>query len=117
MKLLTKANIYFSSTALLVLILSGIIVYFMLQYIIRDEIDERLLDQKNKLTRAIQRGNNPIRLFAVMDSSIQISPPVNPEVDTATVLADTSFFNDLERVLVEVGHHGNIRDRTSQHAQ
>ena len=100
MKLLTKANIYFSSTALLVLILSGIIVFFMLQYIIRDEIDERLLDQKNKLTRAIQRGNNPISLFAVMDSSIQISLPVNPEVDTATVLADTSFFNDLEREII-----------------
>ena len=100
MKLLTKANIYFSSTALLVLILSGIIVFFMLQYIIRDEIDERLLDQKNKLTRAIQRGNNPIGLFAVMDSSIQISPPVNPKVDTATVLADTSFFNDLEREII-----------------
>jgi signal transduction histidine kinase len=100
MHLQTKANIYFTTTAFLVLLISGSIVYFLLQYIIRDEVDERLLDQKNRIEQKVWSQGDFGDGTVSMDSSIRIGPKLDSSAGLKTSFADTAFFNRMEGELV-----------------
>lgn len=63
MKLIKKINYYFISISILILIVTSVITYFLLQALILEEVDETLISEKNSITRNLQTEDVPESIF------------------------------------------------------
>ena len=57
-KLSNKSSFYFLITTLIVFLISGVIIFFLLQYIIQSEVDETLLEQKERIIQNLKDTKN-----------------------------------------------------------
>ncbi len=58
MKLSNKSNLYFLITITIVFLISGVIIFFLFQYIIKNDVDKTLLEQKEWIIQNIKDIKN-----------------------------------------------------------
>ncbi len=89
MRLLTRSSIYFIIASLFVFLVSGSIIYFLLQTQIYEEVDEILARQKMLVRMDLEEKDN-FNLYSLpRDSSIKFSGPLNIYPDITSVYSDT----------------------------
>ena len=92
MRLLTKSSIYFIAASLLIFIISGSIIYTLLQAQMYDEVDEMLYRQKVILRMDLEEKGSFASYDLPRDSSIIFSRPLNSAPDTVSVYSDTMMY-------------------------
>ena len=91
MKLLVSNNRRFLPFLLLILIASGVIFYVVVQAIVREEADEKLLNNEKRIVQILEKGELPVSIPPLME--VQDLLPVMPNVTNFT---DTTIFDPLE---------------------
>ncbi len=94
MKLLTKSTLYFLTTSLIVFLIGGISVYFLLQAIIKEEVDESLEDRQSALLWELDKPGGFANIVLPSDSSIKIHS--SNSALSEPVFKDTTLYDDIE---------------------
>jgi len=100
MKLLTKSTIYFIVTSIAVFLVSGVTIYYLLQDLIREEIDDSLLDRKSEFYWELREAGGFDTIVLPKDSTIHIAGPVAISGKDLITFGDTLFYDffDDERL-------------------
>ena len=102
MKLLTKANLYYIATTLVVFLLAGIVVYISLQDLIYEEVDELLQKQSSAFIDELTEVGGFEYISLPRDSSILIGPQMSIDKLFQPEFRDTLLYSDLEEEDVPV---------------
>lgn len=94
MKLLTKTSIYFLAISLIVFLLGGVSIYYLVQNLIRAEIDDQLIEKRVELLWEFKNSGGISEYFLPGDSSVKISDPVGYTLNS--VFNDTLLFSDAD---------------------
>lgn len=94
MRLLTKSTIYFIITTPFIFLISGIFIYFFLQSLLLEEVDEELSNQKILLLKEFSLLQDFKNFKLPTDGSITVSG--NPLLyNLKPIFSDTLIFSDL----------------------
>lgn len=100
MRLLSKSSLYFVVTSLVVFLLSGIGIYFLLQAIIHEEVDEALADQKSVMLQELREVNGFEHFILPKDSCLTIGPEILGNSAVQTEFSDTMIYSILDDELL-----------------
>jgi len=100
MKLLTKSTIYLIITSFVVFLISGVTVYFLMQGIISEEVDEKLADKKWEFNWELKDVKGFNNFVLPKDSTIEISPILKGKDLSVPLYGDTLIYNFLEDELL-----------------
>ena len=92
MKLLTKSSNYFIITSLIIFLLSGVTIYFMLQILIFDAVDELLINKKEDMLWELQQSEGFDNFILPKDSSLIITSAHKKKINQP-VFNDTLILN------------------------
>lgn len=92
MKLLRQTNIYSISLSGILLLIAGIILYFILTGIINEEINEKLEINYHRIAGQVKRGEQPAELPPI----IEVKEVSNTKAVPATV-KDTTMYDPFEK--------------------
>jgi len=95
MKLIKKINYYFITISILILIVTSVITYFLLQALILEEVDETLLSEKNIVVKKIQTEDMPDSTFYSYSGNLELKLLNHPSV-VKEQLIDTLIFVEGE---------------------
>jgi signal transduction histidine kinase len=100
MKLLSKANLYYIATTLVIFLIAGIAVYISLQDLIYEEVDELLLEQKSVFIDELNELGGFAFVFLPKDSSIIVGPQITTDKMFQPEFRDTMLYSYLEDEVV-----------------
>ena len=83
MKLLVSSNRRFLPFLIIILVLSGGLFYWVVQYIVREEADEKLFVNEQRIIKFLKEGKVPVSMRPMLEIN---------ELEKMT--GDTSFFSD-----------------------
>ncbi|MEZ4898996.1 MAG: HAMP domain-containing sensor histidine kinase [Saprospiraceae bacterium] len=83
MKLLVSSNRRFLPFLIIILVLSGGLFYWVVQYIVREEADEKLFINEQRIIKFLKEGKVPVSMRPMLEIN---------ELEKMT--GDTSFFSD-----------------------
>jgi len=96
MKLLTKANLYYIATTLVIFLMAGITVYISLQDLIYEELDELLLEQKSAFIDDLNELDGFAFISLPKDSSIIVGPQITADKMFQPEFRDTMLYSYRE---------------------
>jgi signal transduction histidine kinase len=91
MKLLQKTNRSYLLFTVILLLVAGILLYFMITTIIQDEITEKLYVNKERITHQIREGRSIPQLLPVLEAE-RLSAPGKE----ALIVKDTMLYDAIE---------------------
>jgi len=89
MKLLNKTSLYLLYASLIVFLSSGVIIYFFLQATIKEDVNERLMEQKDFFLEHLHDFGSFDQYALPLDSSIIIGPAEEALPDSNIAFSDT----------------------------
>lgn len=96
MRLLTKSSYYFIVTSIVIFLLSGITIYFLIDAIVEEDIDEYLDDQRKEVIWEIKKNNGFENFIIPKDSTVLIGPVLSKMVYQEPIYEDTLKFNTVD---------------------
>lgn len=95
MKLLTKTSIYYLVIAIPVILISGILCFFLISHELTEAVDEQLLKDKQQTEKFIQQADTlSYRVFGTDNlSEIKL---LTSKINNNSCFRDTSFFDNVE---------------------
>lgn len=100
MKLLHKTSLYLLIATLIVFIIGGVSIYFMLQAIIREEVDGQLVEQKAILLKELESIETFENFIDPKDSSVVIGEKVKTTTDTTNIFSNVFHYTPFDDELV-----------------
>ncbi len=119
MKLLTKTNSYYMFFSIITYLMIGVAVYFTVQYLIYQEVEERLLVEKKDFENFIQARENWEKDFYFVENKISFEPLTSAYAGEKQEFKDVILLNkyDQQRVpfreLIFYKYINNIHYRIS----
>lgn len=95
MKLISKTLIYYLLVSLPLLVIAGLLSYFLINSELKDGIDETLMNEKVNAEKLIQSLNEPKSLYLSYDS-LESLVPCN-ECKLKSGFVDTTIYNSVEK--------------------
>ncbi len=95
MKLISKTLIYYLLVSLPLLIIAGLLSYFLINSELKDGTDETLMNEKVNAERLIQSLKEPKSIYLSSDSLENIIPCTDCKLKSGFI--DTSIYNSVEK--------------------
>ncbi|MEJ2053058.1 MAG: HAMP domain-containing sensor histidine kinase [Calditrichaceae bacterium] len=89
MKLSNLSNTFFIITTLTVFIISGVLVFYLLQSIIKEEVDEELLEQKAELLSRLEEAKSFDKLIIPKTMIVSFGQAPDSIVNDKNIFSDT----------------------------
>ena len=100
MKLSNKSNLYFLITTLMVFLISGVIIFFLFQHIIKGEVDEELKEQRELIIQQLTELDRFEDLILPEEIIVELSPALTSQTDNNGSFSDTLIqhydYEDME---------------------
>jgi len=90
MRLLTKTTILYIALSLVIFIAGGITFYYVLNDLIYEEVDERLMTEKNNLSEQLQSPDDINLIFSSIERQVEIMS-VEEFHSTRNIIKDTTI--------------------------
>lgn len=95
MKLIKKINCYFITISILILIVTSVVTYFLLQALILEEVNETLQSEKNAIVKKLKTGYMPDSVFYSYSDNLELKLLDYPST-VKEQLIDTLIFVEAE---------------------